>query len=158
MLSVVAPLFLAGALKIFSSTVRTPWDVVRQRMQVMGSLTKFNKDAVKQLNTTSTASEVKAAANTATKGLYRNTFHAATSIIRQEGFKSLFAGVGVTILRDIPFSVTYFLSYEGFRHAQQVLLNGSEKNDKLSKYNVYVLCSDSIISSLMILLMLIYLW
>jgi len=42
---------------------------------------------------------------------------------------------GITVARDIPFSVTYFLSYEAFRTIQQSYHGGSEENDKLGMGN-----------------------
>jgi hypothetical protein len=124
-LKTLAPLAAAGVLRVAGTTMRTPFDVVRQRMQVMGGLTSYSAEHL----------AANAAHPGAYRGLYRNSFHAMTSVARTEGVRALFSGVGVTIMRDIPFSVTYFLAYESFRTLQQALLGGSERDDRLSTPN-----------------------
>lgn len=43
---------------------------------------------------------------------YKNTAHAARTIVRQEGFSALFYGYRATIVRDLPFSALQFAFYE----------------------------------------------
>lgn len=65
--------------------------------------------------------------------MYRNTFHAMLSVARTEGASALFSGVFATILRDVPFSIVYFVSYESIRTVQQWARGGSEEHNKLGK-------------------------
>jgi len=114
-LSAVLPLAAAGVFRVLGTVLRTPFDVVRQRMQVMGGLKAFD-----EVKAQGSISQVKSGLP---KGVYRNTFDAMRAIVRQEGIGVLFSGVGVTVLRDIPFSVTYFLAYESFKTFQHWLAN-----------------------------------
>ncbi|KAB8290426.1 hypothetical protein EYC80_010858 [Monilinia laxa] len=43
---------------------------------------------------------------------YKNTVHAARTIVKQEGFSALFYGYRATIVRDLPFSALQFAFYE----------------------------------------------
>lgn len=43
---------------------------------------------------------------------YKNTIHAARTIVKQEGFSALFYGYRATIVRDLPFSALQFAFYE----------------------------------------------
>ncbi|TGO11336.1 hypothetical protein BTUL_0112g00260 [Botrytis tulipae] len=43
---------------------------------------------------------------------YKNTAHAARTIVKQEGFSALFYGYRATIVRDLPFSALQFAFYE----------------------------------------------
>lgn len=117
------PLAAAGVLRVIGTCIRTPFDVIRQRMQVMGGLTSYSK-------TSSTSSN-----STVPRGIYRNSYHALRSIIQIEGFRALFSGVGVTVLRDIPFSIVYFLAYESTRTLQQWFYHGSESDNRLGVIN-----------------------
>lgn len=46
---------------------------------------------------------------------YKNTFSAASTIIRNEGWRTLFFGYKATLFRDLPFSALQFAFYEKFR-------------------------------------------
>jgi len=96
---VVAP-FLAGAFaRLMATTVKIPFDVVKQRLEVQGAL----------LNPESR--------------MYSGTIDAFRKIATREGFaKGLWTGFFITLLRDLPFSATYFTSYELSKHYQKVIL------------------------------------
>lgn len=104
-------------------------------MQVMGGLKSYSKDALEALSSGKKQSNLASKVALKSHGLYRNSYHAMRSVIQTEGFRSLFAGVGVTILRDIPFSITYFLAYESSKTLQQRLYKGSEAKNKLGPIN-----------------------
>ena len=44
----------------------------------------------------------------------RGPVHCAQVLYREGGFRSLFRGTGATLLRDVPSSGMWFMSYEGF--------------------------------------------
>lgn len=46
---------------------------------------------------------------------YRGTLHAARTMVRTEGFSSLFYGYKATLYRDMPFSALQFMFYEQFQ-------------------------------------------
>ncbi|ROW05290.1 hypothetical protein VSDG_00136 [Cytospora chrysosperma] len=46
---------------------------------------------------------------------YRGTVDAARTIVRAEGFSSLFSGYQATLYRDLPFSALQFMFYEQFQ-------------------------------------------
>eukprot|EP01134_Creolimax_fragrantissima_P000193 CFRG0193T1 len=48
-------------------------------------------------------------------GLYNSTAHAVKSIIAEEGFRGFFTGYWSTAIRDIPFMIILFSSYEQFK-------------------------------------------
>eukprot|EP00741_Cyanophora_paradoxa_P021351 tig00021348_g20610.t1 len=89
-LSPLVPLAAGFAARVFGTATRTPFDVVKQRLQVQGS----------------------------SAGVYKGTVDAFRTIARSEGLRGMFAGYGVTLLRDAPFAMIYFTSYELFKRAQ----------------------------------------
>ncbi|KAK7203696.1 mitochondrial carrier domain-containing protein [Myxozyma melibiosi] len=52
---------------------------------------------------------------------YKGTFDAIKTIIRQEGWPTLFFGYKATLVRDLPFSALQLAFYERFRSAAQAL-------------------------------------
>jgi len=92
----ILPLFAAGLARLTGTALRTPFDIIKQRMQIQGSLIRERNQGY----------------------LYRNTFHAFAVVFHKEGFKAFWAGYGATILRDIPFSAVYFVAYESFKTLQ----------------------------------------
>uniref|UniRef100_A0A6B2LFR4 Mitochondrial carrier protein n=1 Tax=Arcella intermedia TaxID=1963864 RepID=A0A6B2LFR4_9EUKA len=84
--------FLFGiSVRAFSTLARTPFDIFKQHLQLSG----MDKNAPKA----SIAS------------IYKK-------ILQEYGRSGLFHSFHVTILRDIAFSGTHFLSYELFKHLQ----------------------------------------
>eukprot|EP00026_Physarum_polycephalum_P008482 Phypoly_transcript_08569.p1 GENE.Phypoly_transcript_08569~~Phypoly_transcript_08569.p1 ORF type:complete len:241 (+),score=59.38 Phypoly_transcript_08569:610-1332(+) len=75
---------IVGA-RAIGSLCRTPFDVVKMRLQVQGSLGSIK---------------------------YTNTKQAIREIWRTEGPRGLFSYFHVALLRDMPFSIAYFSSYE----------------------------------------------
>jgi len=81
---------MAGA-RIIGSLCRTPFDILKQRMQIQGSLSKLQ---------------------------YKNSKQALMSIWKTEGLKSLFSYAHVSIMRDLPFSAVYFCLYDFLKTTQ----------------------------------------
>lgn len=96
--------FFAGAIgDTVGSVVYVPCEVIKQRMQVQGSPDSWEAQMSKIRNS---------AASSETQ-YYRSFFHAALSIIRQEGFRGLYTGFGPTLARDVPFAGLMIVFYEG---------------------------------------------
>ncbi|KAJ7547195.1 hypothetical protein O6H91_08G074000 [Diphasiastrum complanatum] len=57
-------------------------------------------------------------------GLHRNVFHATQSVWKEGGLRGFYCGYSSMVLRDIPYSVLQFTTFEflkrRFRHTQQV--------------------------------------
>lgn len=94
---------VAGAsARLIGTAVRTPFDIVKQRMQVQGSLHK---------------------------PLYTNSFQALQAVLSKEGFRGLWQGYVCTMMRDVPFAGIYFSTYESVKYAQRRYINASSSND-----------------------------
>jgi len=91
------PLVAGGLARLLGTACRTPFDILRQRLQVQGSLLRSQY-----------------------KGL--GTFSALMLLLKTEGVRGLWAGYTIAALRDVPFAMVYFLSYELTKHAQKVYL------------------------------------
>ena len=55
--------------------------------------------------------------NTRMHYIYRNTWHALSTIASAEGPRGLFRGMGPTVLANAPFSALYYMFYTKMRHA-----------------------------------------
>eukprot|EP00743_Colponemidia_sp_Colp-15_P006457 GILK01006949.1.p1 GENE.GILK01006949.1~~GILK01006949.1.p1 ORF type:complete len:382 (+),score=55.16 GILK01006949.1:1-1146(+) len=77
-----SPLFAGSFARTFAATMVAPIELVRTRMQ--------------------------AQQRSSNGSLYRAFQH----IVNEEGIKSLWKGLGPTLLRDVPFSAVYWMSYE----------------------------------------------
>eukprot|EP00468_Gymnochlora_sp_CCMP2014_P012804 CAMPEP_0167745360 /NCGR_PEP_ID=MMETSP0110_2-20121227/3108_1 /TAXON_ID=629695 /ORGANISM="Gymnochlora sp., Strain CCMP2014" /LENGTH=288 /DNA_ID=CAMNT_0007629993 /DNA_START=1019 /DNA_END=1885 /DNA_ORIENTATION=+ len=83
--------FAGGATASFlSQLVRTPTDVIAQRLMIQGS------------------------AGSSTT--YRSGFHALSTILKAEGIRGLYAGLGASILVSVPLSATFWGSYTVLKH------------------------------------------
>ena len=108
----IAPLvsfgLFAGA-RMFGTFFRTPFDILKQQIQIEGQ-----------------------SATVRTRGSILATLK---NIVRTEGAKGLFSGIGVTLLRDIPFASIYFTSYESIKRLQQRRINSSTNNNSNNNNN-----------------------
>ncbi|KAM9963928.1 hypothetical protein ACTFIW_005569 [Dictyostelium discoideum] len=113
---VLLPIFVMTIARITGSVLRTPFDVVKMRQQVSGSLVN---EHVKKTNSTA--------------------FNSALKIIKTDGIIGLFKYSYVSLLRDLPFTAIYFSTYEFSRNYQKHLINrglkSGEKKKKLSSVN-----------------------
>jgi solute carrier family 25 (mitochondrial iron transporter), member 28/37 len=83
----------AGAsARLVGTAVRTPFDIVKQRLQVQGALKR---------------------------PLYTSSLSALRHVVSREGFRGLFQGYLCTMMRDVPFAGLYFTSYESFKYLQR---------------------------------------
>jgi solute carrier family 25 iron transporter 28/37 len=97
----IAAPFIAGSMARFiATTVKIPFDVVKQRLEVQGAI--LEKTA---------------------ENYYSGTWDAFKKIATKEGFaRGLWTGFTITLLRDVPFAATYFTSYELSKAFQKQVL------------------------------------
>ena len=104
---------LAGfAAECGASLLWTPFDVIKQRLQVQqrAGLAPGGRLAA---GAGTTVADATAAASPNPQGVrYRSTFHVAQSVVATEGFRALFKGWGAGIATYGPFSAVYFMTYE----------------------------------------------
>jgi solute carrier family 25 iron transporter 28/37 len=100
------PLIAGGMARLIGTACRTPFDILRQRLQVQGSLT-----------------------NSHYKGL--GTFSALRLLIKTEGIRGLWTGYTISALRDVPFASIYFVTYELIKSLQQKYLHQSSMPNHL---------------------------
>lgn len=81
-------LFSGMTAETISCLIWLPIDVIKERMQVQSSLKLYN---------------------------YKNGVHAATEILKQEGWKGLYRGYGATLSYFAPWSAFYFTFYETYK-------------------------------------------
>lgn len=89
----LAPLFAGAVARVFGTAARTPFDIIKQRMQIKGSFKK-------QLKLSS-------------------SLEMFSHVVKTEGLSSLWSGYRVTLLRDAPFAALYFFNYEIFKTLQE---------------------------------------
>ncbi|QCE13985.1 solute carrier family 25 [Vigna unguiculata] len=89
--------FIAGAIgDTLGSFVYVPCEVIKQRMQVQGTLTSWSSVAVKNGNAIKPGPQI--------YGYYTGMIHAGFSIWKTQGLKGLYAGYFSTLARDVPFA------------------------------------------------------
>ncbi|KAH7298441.1 hypothetical protein KP509_25G043400 [Ceratopteris richardii] len=94
--------FCAGAVgDTLGSVIYVPCEIIKQRMQIQGSLQNWEGKM----------------AGIPNAHYYRSFAHAARCIVREEGYRGLFTGFGSTIGRDIPFAGLLIVFYEGLAKA-----------------------------------------
>jgi len=106
----IITLAAGGTARLFGTACRTPFDLVKQRLQIQGSLSQRN---------------------------YKNTFDAFKKIWLNEGFKGMWTGYIPSLVRDVPFAALYFCTSETmksffFPHLKVTTENG---NKGLSTYH-----------------------
>lgn len=100
----LVPLLAGGMARVLGTAARTPFDIVRQRLQLQDTL---HLDESQR---------------------YGGTVDVFRKIWRREGIHSLFAGYSVTLMRDAPFAAIYFLSYEMMKESQKALFGQKNLN------------------------------
>ncbi|GBG65674.1 hypothetical protein CBR_g51974 [Chara braunii] len=58
--------------------------------------------------------------------VYRNTFHALTTIGKVEGLRGLYSGLLPTLVRDAPYSGLYLLTYNQIKESSRAFLPGKD--------------------------------
>ncbi|TKY73307.1 S-adenosylmethionine carrier 1 [Spatholobus suberectus] len=100
--------FIAGAVgDTLGSFVYVPCEVMKQRMQVQGTITSWSSVAVKD--------GIAIKPGTQIYGYYTGMFHAGCSIWKTQGLKGLYAGYLSTLARDVPFAGLMVMFYEGLK-------------------------------------------
>ncbi|EFC50303.1 predicted protein [Naegleria gruberi] len=85
-------LIIGGLGRAVESGIKTPFNIIKQQLQVEGQLTtQFNR------------------------GLVKSVKH----IMETKGVGGLFVGYSVTLCRDLPFSFLYFASYEFIKNKSE---------------------------------------
>ncbi|GAM21023.1 hypothetical protein SAMD00019534_041980, partial [Acytostelium subglobosum LB1] len=87
MTGLVIPVLGMTVARLSGSIIRTPFDIVKMRMQVSGNM---KKESLR----------------------HRSSIDQMNSIIKKQGYRGLFKYSYVTVMRDLPFSAIYFTSYE----------------------------------------------
>jgi solute carrier family 25 protein 39/40 len=80
-----APLLAGGGARILTATIVSPVELMRTRMQAEASLMR------------------------------EGMLGGARSLVRREGWASLFKGLSPTLWRDVPFSCIYWMGYENLK-------------------------------------------
>lgn len=99
------PLLLGGLARVAGTAMRTPFDTIRQRMQIQGSLPSRQEQLARPVGER-------------THGVFANSAEALVRVTKVEGVRALWAGLGATILRDVPFAAVYFFAYESSKTLQ----------------------------------------
>jgi len=87
----IIPLAAGGTARLFGTAFRTPFDLIKQRLQVQGTLKE------KQ---------------------YTGPIDALKKVWKYEGVRGLFTGYIPSLFRDVPFAALYFCTYETMKSAQ----------------------------------------
>ncbi|KAL2340698.1 hypothetical protein Fmac_008638 [Flemingia macrophylla] len=104
--------FIAGAVgDTLGSFVYVPCEVMKQRMQVQGTITSWSSVAVKD--------GIAINPGTQMYGYYTGMFHAGCSIWKTQGLKGLYAGYLSTLARDVPFAGLMVMFYEALKDAKE---------------------------------------
>jgi len=62
---------------------------------------------------------------------YAGVFDAGKQIIAKEGYRGFFTGLGISLIRDVPFSGVFYPVYHSFRTFYSMLLmNGDSKRSR----------------------------
>ncbi|BFG32883.1 hypothetical protein CerSpe_191570 [Prunus speciosa] len=100
--------FIAGAVgDTLGSFVYVPCEVMKQRMQVQGTLTSWSSVIMKD--------NISMKPSLQMYGYYTGMFQAGCSILKEQGLKGLYAGYWSTLARDVPFAGLMVVFYEGLK-------------------------------------------
>lgn len=125
-----APLIAGSSARVLAAFVVSPIEMFRTRMQ---------------------ASHPEAASPT---GVFRDTLSGVQDMVKSDGYRALWRGLGLTLWRDVPFSALYWWGYE---YGRQALHNaregpasheptGSLKNRSVSELDHKTVLLDSFIA------------
>ncbi|XP_027338551.1 mitochondrial substrate carrier family protein E [Abrus precatorius] len=100
--------FIAGAVgDTLGSFVYVPCEVIKQRMQIQGTITSWSSVAMKD--------GIAMKPSTQMYGYYTGMFHAGSSIWKTQGLKGIYAGYLSTLARDVPFAGLMVMFYEALK-------------------------------------------
>ena len=120
------PLVAGGLARLFGTAARTPFDILRQRLQVQGTL----KDSVYKVRMSRSILIRSSLTQVASQG--KGTFGALRILLKEEGIKGLWTGYSISVMRDAPFAAVYFLSYEVLKSLQAMLIsNDADDTERL---------------------------
>ncbi|XP_065858662.1 S-adenosylmethionine carrier 1, chloroplastic/mitochondrial [Euphorbia lathyris] len=100
--------FIAGGIgDTLGSFVYVPCEVIKQRMQVQGTITSWTEATMK--------ANVHVNSGKQMYGYYSGMFQAAKSILKEQGPRGLYAGYWSTLARDVPYAGLMVMFYEGLK-------------------------------------------
>lgn len=100
--------FIAGAVgDTLGSFVYVPCEVIKQRMQVQGTMKTWSSVVLKE--------SLSSNPGMPSYGYYNGMFHAGCSIWKEQGMKGLYAGYWSTLARDVPFAGLMVMFYEALK-------------------------------------------
>lgn len=97
----ILPVFGITFARFIGTSFRTPFDIVKQRMQVQGALSSHPH--------------------------YQNTVVAAIEVSKLFGFRVMFNSIIIAFMRDAPFSLIYFTTYELAKRLQSKFFGGQRR-------------------------------
>ncbi|KAH9722188.1 mitochondrial substrate carrier family protein [Citrus sinensis] len=100
--------FIAGAVgDTLGSFVYVPCEVMKQRMQVQGTIKSWGSILMKD--------NICVKSNLQMYGYYTGIYQAGSSIWREQGLRGLYAGYWSTLARDVPFAGLMVMFYEALK-------------------------------------------
>ena len=115
------PIAFGGATGVFTSIVLCPSDVIKCKVQVGRSLRGAAAAAAAAATTTTSAGAVGAAVTGAAEGATAkpkvglpvlNATQMTRHVLRTQGIRGMFVGMGAQFSRDVPFYASFFGTYE----------------------------------------------
>jgi len=100
----LSPMVSGGAARIVTSTVVSPLELLRTRLQA-GPSAAFISSTIDEAASPTLSGTPRAAVTQA-------VIPALRAVVEQDGVAGLWRGLGPTLLRDVPFSCLYWLGYE----------------------------------------------
>jgi hypothetical protein len=74
---------------------------------------------------------------------YNGIIEGGKIILAKEGFKGFFTGLGISLIRDVPFSGVFYPVYHSFRAFYGSLLYGSARESQSNNVNLALITSLS---------------
>ena len=112
---------VAGLSAGFTTTALLhPLDLIKTRMQVQDSLLSLSKSLSNSHSQTITTHHNR----------YRNTFHAASSIVKENGVKGLYEGVAPNLIGNVTAWGSYFFMYGYLKtfYSENLNINGTPQH------------------------------
>ncbi|CAL0327600.1 unnamed protein product [Lupinus luteus] len=104
--------FIAGAVgDTLGSVVYVPCEVMKQRMQVQGTLMSWSSDTM--------INGVAIKPGAQLYGYYTGMFNAGCTILKTQGLRGLYAGYLSTLARDVPFAGLMVMFYESLKEVTE---------------------------------------
>lgn len=116
---------IIGTYFAFYSTTKR---FLRERTDMNDGATAFTAGAAAALGSSVVKVPLAVCIRSVQAGIYRNVFHAASSIVKAAGVRGLFTGFLPTVLEDVPDMAVKFAVYEMMRNLHSRLNGGRPAN------------------------------